>query len=205
VTLTVSETLGTMVAWYAMMLTIGMLQTLLSELVHTDFSRGVVVTMTNLLSTWITIGMARQRLNDSIRLTRRSVGFGILGGILSLLGVVALTHSDLVTGHFTWARSLTVHLFAPLREEIIFRAFMMRNITARFGLTWGVILNSVLFERMHIAAVGSNIIENDFSPERFFAGLVFSLMYIASSWNVLTPILGHTICNLGITLQNNNF
>lgn len=81
---------GTLVAWYAMMLSMGMLQCFLAQLTYTDFMKELTITTMNIFSTWLTFRMARQSVKGVLCSTKRSPAVWFLSGVLTLLVIILI-------------------------------------------------------------------------------------------------------------------
>lgn len=91
---------------------------------------------------------------------------------------------------------MTVSIFAPFVEEVIFRGVIFAPLKNRFGFLFAAIFSSFLFGFIHVYA---SLISGDYSDLWFiftYAGLgfVFSYVYYKSE-NIFTCILLHGVYN----------
>ena len=82
---------------------------------------------------------------------------------------------------------LSMGIFAPLTEELIFRGLLYRRMKSLLSVGWSVILSSLLFAVYH-----GNMIQIVFA---FPMALVLALLY-EKSGRFCYPLLFHMGCNL---------
>ena len=77
---------------------------------------------------------------------------------------------------------------APILEELLFRGFIQPPMVARFGLTGGIVLTSVVFGLAHVAAPWAVV------PTAVVGGVAGWLRY--RTGNLGTSIVFHAVYNL---------
>jgi len=86
--------------------------------------------------------------------------------------------------------ALTLLLFAPLGEELVFRGFLLIPLTGLLGNLWALIVSSVVFSLLHSSTTPKSLL-----PVIFAVGLVMGASVIA--WGSLIPsMVSHSILNL---------
>lgn len=144
--------------------------------------------------------------NPSSYLTAILVGvslqgaFGLIGFLMNLFGYDSSTASN--TGGFSgfsggWIllAFLIIGVGAPVFEELFFRGFALNILRAKLGWTWAIVITSVLFGSLHVAAASSisgGIILGLFTGT---AGLAFALL-VRSSGSVKVGIVSHMAFNM---------
>lgn len=79
-------------------------------------------------------------------------------------------------------------LLAPLTEEILFRGFLLRRWSEKWGVTGGIALSSALFGILHPDPVGAAL---------FGVGMCLLYLHTRSLW---VPVLAHAIYNFVLWL-----
>lgn len=102
-------------------------------------------------------------------------------------------------------------VFAPITEELIFRAMVVNilqsDVTARHSANWITYISPLFFGISHIHHArqlyrknisGSVVIFNTLFQTAYTTlfGILANKVYLASSNNLLSPILLHSVCNL---------
>ncbi|MGG2932635.1 CPBP family intramembrane glutamic endopeptidase [Bacillus pacificus] len=82
-------------------------------------------------------------------------------------------------------RFISVVIFAPIVEEIVFRGFLLHRLAYKFGLPAAIVLSSITFGILHIQNVFGAII----------IGFVYCVIYVQTE-SLIAPILIHFIWNL---------
>lgn len=89
-----------------------------------------------------------------------------------------------------WLAALALHalpvVYAPLVEEFVFRGWVQRNLSARWGSTAGVAVTAALFALLHWPA--------SWLPFFFLVGLVMGASYEVSG-RLFVPVLQHMVFN----------
>ena len=151
------------------------------------------------VSSWRQMGLRAPRL--------RSLGWGLFYGaaftaasavielVLSVFGVEQTQSAQFPLGQGgiggTVAIWLAGVLLAPIAEEIFFRGFMFRAITARKGLVRGVIYSSLVFGFVHFNAAA-------FLPISVGAALL-AIGYHRTD-DLWVPIIAHSLNNIAAFL-----
>src|SRR5215831_4798038 len=79
---------------------------------------------------------------------------------------------------------LNTVLVAPLTEEILCRGILLNRWAAKWGVTEGILLSSLVFAIPHIIR----------APATFLSGICFGIMYIKTR-TLWTPIVAHSLYN----------
>ncbi|QWG36305.1 CPBP family intramembrane metalloprotease [Bacillus mycoides] len=82
-------------------------------------------------------------------------------------------------------RFISVVIFAPIVEEIVFRGFLLHRLAYKFGLPTAIVLSSLIFGILHIQNIFGAII----------IGFVYCIIYVQTE-SLIAPILIHFIWNL---------
>ncbi len=131
-----------------------------------------------------------------------SIGWGILGGVLSgLIGVAVLPElfipsnlgMQLLIGVPLWA------LVASPFQEFFFRGYLQPIVQARFGDVWGLLLANLGFTLWHYCAPfsGSPIPLNTITgfASTFLAGLVYACIFQRTK-HIVAPWLAHLLTGI---------
>lgn len=90
-------------------------------------------------------------------------------------------------------------IIAPVVEEILFRGFLLRGFTARYGAKWAILLSAILFSLIHMNPAQM--------PNTFILGLVLGAIMLRTG-NILIPILYHILNNsipaIGLVYASNH-
>lgn len=81
------------------------------------------------------------------------------------------------------AQFLLVVGLGPLVEEMLFRGFLFRRWSRKWGLRKGAVLSSLAFAVVHADVLGA-----------WFFGFVLALLY-ARTWSLWLPIIVHSVNN----------
>lgn len=84
--------------------------------------------------------------------------------------------------------ALSLIVFAPVLEEILFRGFLLHRLAKRWGLWGGILTSSALFGAAHPDTLGAAIF-----------GIGMALLYLRTQ-SLVVPITAHAIYNGGIWL-----
>lgn len=87
-------------------------------------------------------------------------------------------------------------IFAPFMEEMVFRGCLCRMITARYNVSAGMLLSSLLFGFMHVTAsfFTGNLINLLYIVEYSLMGFMLAYAYIKSD-NIFVPVSIHFLMN----------
>eukprot|EP01039_Chlorochromonas_danica_P006516 gene6516-7187_t len=76
---------------------------------------------------------------------------------------------------------------AGITEELLFRGVLLTWLHSLLGLEASVAISSALFGLAHVASFGAgSVVES-------VLGALFGISFIASGWNIVVPILAHTV------------
>lgn len=157
---------------------------------------------------WSDLGFGAMR-RQPVRAVMLGLGFGLLAFAVgeAMLAVMSWAGLD-VSGQAQAFQSvhhaslisvlpffLTTVVTAPLAEEMFFRAYALRVLTARYGLGVGLVVSSALFAALHLAGgVGWEVVP------LFVIGLILGWAY-ARTGNLLTDMTAHALNNgIGVVL-----
>ena len=115
---------------------------------------------------------------------------GALGWLLEVVGI-PVHEQPILVELLSDPRTLLVLapwivLAAPVSEEIFFRGYVFRFLSARAGLAAGVLVSSLLFAAVHLNLSGV--------PIYAAVGAIFAFTYLRSS-SLLSPIAAHVAYN----------
>lgn len=90
---------------------------------------------------------------------------------------------------------LSIVIFSPILEEILFRGIFLNGLLNRYGSVLSLIVSSLLFALFHF--------DLSAMPGAFIIGVALGAVYIVSRGNLLYCIIAHSCCNattcIGIT------
>ena len=140
-----------------------------------------------------------------------SIGFSSLFDLASLDPEMTETLGKLVVNNSIIITLLSVGLFVPLCEEIVFRGSILKNLSEKMSIKWAIIIQAILFSAYHM-----NLVQ---AFPTLVLGLVtgFAVYYTNSIWsgiivhilnnliaiilsNVLSANLEMSVISLGITM-----
>jgi len=209
-----STALGTLLAVHSVVLILEALRVNLSRFIANGLFQGalMIVIDTAMIAVALKITGGRMRTLSwnrdgraiSLGLLLGSMGIAMLSALLSSVGHVNsvagseihITHQGLL--HETngwdpnWATSLRLLVMGPVREELIFRGYFLRELLLmRFGVISSSTLTAGIFALFHIDSWlnASSLVMH------FISGLLFSIIFLVSSSNVVSATAAHMLWN----------
>ncbi|MCD4656427.1 MAG: CPBP family intramembrane metalloprotease [Planctomycetes bacterium] len=120
---------------------------------------------------------------------------GTFYGILLLVAFLTVGSEVIANGYLSTNYVLSMVLFSPIAEEILFRGFLFRALRKHFPFLLALIVSAILFMVMH--QVWGNIgLQN---LNHFFGGIVFALIY-AKTRSIFAAIILHSLGNTALIL-----
>lgn|GEM_PF-1860736 len=87
--------------------------------------------------------------------------------------------------------AISLMVFAPIGEELLFRGFLFGALRKRFSVKWAVIISGAIFGGMHFSIQGF--------PALFIGGMGFALLYNKYG-NILINMIAHCAWNSVVVL-----
>lgn len=97
--------------------------------------------------------------------------------------------------------SMILIVFAAGMEELLFRQIIIRELMFNHrisGIVAGVLISSCLYAINHIYFSNFTVLQ------KFFSGLIFSLLFVVSGYNLLTCVVAHSTQNILLYLFGAN-
>ncbi|WP_369903609.1 type II CAAX prenyl endopeptidase Rce1 family protein [Bacillus manliponensis] len=119
------------------------------------------------------------------------IQFYILAQLIPDFLVELLTEGDIIDTTSTFSKVLSVIsvcIFAPIMEEIIFRGFFLNRMAYKWGIKPAIIVSSLMFGFGHIDVIGA-----------FLFGVIMCLLYIKTK-SLWTAIIVHALNNTIVTI-----
>jgi len=120
---------------------------------------------------------------------------GTFYGILIAIALLTGNAEGLAADYFELEYILTMIIFAPVAEEILFRGFLFRALQNHFHFMFALIMSAVLFAVMHM--VWGNVGLHNIN--HFIGGIVFALIYIKSR-SLWASMILHSLGNTSLII-----
>lgn len=119
------------------------------------------------------------------------IQFYILAHLIPDFLVELLTEGNIIDTTTTFSKILgiiSVCIFAPIMEEVIFRGFFLNRMAYKWGIKPAIIVSSLIFGFGHIDVIGA-----------FLFGVIMCLLYIKTK-SLWTAIIVHALNNTIVTI-----
>ncbi|MBI9015060.1 MAG: CPBP family intramembrane metalloprotease [Clostridiales bacterium] len=129
-----------------------------------------------------------------------SIGFSSLINLASLDPEMIETLSTLVVNNSIIITLLSVGIFVPLCEEIVFRGSILKNLSGKLSVKWAIIIQAILFSAYHM-----NMVQ---AFPTLVLGLLtgFAVYYTNSIWSgIIIHILNNLIAIILSNVLSANF
>ncbi len=121
--------------------------------------------------------------------------FGTFYGIILLIALLTTDSEVIEKGYLSTNYVLSMVLFSPIAEEILFRGFLFRALRKHFHFIFALFVSALLFMGMHM--VWGNIGMQNLN--HFFGGIVFALIY-AKTRSIFAAMILHSLGNTALIL-----
>ena len=120
---------------------------------------------------------------------------GSFYGIIFLIALLTNGSEVIEKGYLSTNYVLSMVLFSPIAEEILFRGFLYRALRKHFHFLFALFVSALLFTVMHM--VWGNIGMQNLN--HFFGGIVFTLIYVKTR-SIFAAMILHSMGNTALIL-----